>query len=258
MSFPNLKNKYARVPLFSPKDFLVYLKKVGRYPDFKAPRGIILCYQRSLLEYVLKNHKTTQARGICREMYLLDETGGEVAISGNFGIGSPVAVATLEELIAFGVKRFISIGTAGTLQKKVKIGDLMVCEKAIRDEGTSYHYAKSSKYAYPSKKLTGEIKTALESLGQDYFTGSTWTIDAPYRETVTEIRKYQKEGVAAVEMEASALFAVAEYRRVQLGAMFTISDSLAELVWTPQFHSKKTQNGLETLYRSAVAVLERA
>ena len=131
----------------------------------------------------------------------------------------------------------------------------MVCEKAIRDEGTSHHYIKPSKYAYPSKRITEEIKTALKRLSYKYFTGTTWTIDAPYRETVAEVKRYQKEGVATVEMEASALFAIAKYRHAELGAMFTISDSLAELEWKPEFHSKQTSEGLEILYKAALSVL---
>ena len=61
-----------------------------------------------------------------------------------------------------------------------------------------------------------------------------------------------KRGVATVEMEASALFAVAQYRGAEMGAMFTISDSLAELQWSPKFHFKKTRGGLETLYKVAL------
>ena len=56
-------------------------------------------------------------------------------------------------------------------------------------------------------------------------------------------------------MEASALFAVAQYRNVELGAIFTISDSLAELNWEPKFYSKKTVKGLETIYKVAVDAL---
>jgi purine-nucleoside phosphorylase len=88
-----------------------------------------------------------------------------------------------------------------------------------------------------------------------YFVGTSWTIDAPYRETVAEAKQYQKEGVATVDMEASALFAVAKYRKVELGSIFTISDSLAELEWKPKFHLNKTKKGLETLYKVAVDVL---
>jgi uridine phosphorylase len=255
MSFPNFKDKHSNDSMVSPKDFLRYQRKYKKYDKFSPPKGVIICYQRKLMEYVLKNHKTTRVERFYGEMYLLDETGGKVAIIGKFGIGSPVVVTLVEELIAFGVKRFISIGTAGTLQKKLNIGDLIVCDRAIRDEGTSHHYLKASKYAYASKDMTGKIEKALGALGQSYSVGTSWTIDAPYRETIAEARRYQKEGVATVEMEASALFAVAQYRKVELGAMFTISDSLAELQWSPKFHLKKAEVGLETLYKVALSTL---
>ncbi len=255
MGFPNLKNKHAKDSMFTPSEFMAYQKKRGEYPKFKPPLGVIFCYSKNLMEYVLENHKTTKVEGFYGEMYLLNETNGKVAIIGKFGIGSPVVVALLEELIVFGIKKFISIGIAGTLQKNIKIGSLMVCEKAIRDEGTSHHYLKHSKYAYASKEITNKIKKSLEKHGQKYFVGTSWTIDAPYRETVAEAKQYQKEGVATVEMEASALFAVAQYRNVELGAIFTISDSLAELQWKPKFHFKKIKMGLEVLYKVAIDVL---
>jgi uridine phosphorylase len=255
MGFPNLKDKHEKDSLFTPSEFMAYQKKHGKYPKFKTPEGIVFCYQRSLMEFILENHKTTKVEGFKGEMYLLDETNGKIAIIGKFGIGSPVVVTLLEELIAFGVKKFISIGTAGTLQKDITIGSLMICEKAIRDEGTSHHYLKHSKYAYASKEITNKIKKSLDKFKQKYFIGTSWTIDAPYRETVAEVKQYQKEGVATVEMEASALFSVAQYRNVELGTIFTISDSLVELEWKPKFHSKKTKTGLEILYKIAVDVL---
>ena len=255
MGFPNLKDKHAKDSMFTPSEFMAYQKKRGKYPKFKTPEGVIFCYQRSLMEFILENHKTTKVEGFYGEMYLLDETKGKVAIIGKFGIGSPVVATLLEELIAFGVKKFVSIGTAGTLQKDITIGSLMVCEKAIRDEGTSHHYLKPSKYAYASKEMTNKIKKFLDKFKQEYFVGTSWTIDAPYRETIAEAKQYQTEEVATVEMEASALFAVAQYRNVELGAIFTISDSLAELEWKPKFHLKKTKTGLEILYKVAVDVL---
>jgi len=239
MAFPNIKGKHAKDPVFSPKEFLDYLKKIGRYPKFKPPVGVIFCYQLPLIKNILKKYKAKKVRGFAGEMYLLDKTNGKIAVVGNFGIGAPVAASVLEELIAFGVKKFISIGIAGTLQKDVKIGSLMICDKAIRDEGTSHHYLKHSKYAYASKEMVNKIKKSFEKFNQKYFVRTSWTIDAPYRETVAEVRQYQKEGVIAVEMEAAALFAVAKYRNVQLGAIFTISDSLAELEWKPKMHSKR-------------------
>jgi len=255
MKFPNFKDKHLEDSIISPSEFMEYQKEQGKYPTFKKPEGLIFCYQKSLIQYVLENHKTTKVEGFYGEMYLLDETEGKLAIIGKFGIGAPVVVTLFEELIAFGIKKFISIGTAGTLQKHIKIGSLMLCDRAIRDEGTSHHYVESSKYAYASKVMIENIKESLNKFNQEYFVGTSWTIDAPYRETVAEARQYQSEGVATVEMEASALFVVAEYRKVDLGAIFTISDSLAELEWNPKFHSKKTKQGLEILYKVSVDAL---
>ena len=176
-----------------------------------------------------------------------------MAVIGGFGIGSPVASAILEELIAYGVAEFISVGTSGTLQKNIQVGDLVVCDRAIRDEGTSHHYLPIEKFAYPSKTLTRRLQNALEANGKTFHTGASWTIDAPYRETVAEARHYQSEGVMVVEMEAAALFSVAQYRSVEIAAVFTVSDSLADLKWHPEFHSAKTKDGLEAIYKAAVA-----
>ncbi len=255
MSFPNFKNKYQKPAVFTPSDFMAYKKEAGRYPEYKSPEGIIFGYDRRLMELIVTAHKVIKVDGFFGDLYLLDETDGKIAVVGNFGIGAPTVVTLLEELIAFGVKKFISIGTAGTLQRHIKIGSIMVCEKAIRDEGTSYHYLKPSKHAYASPIMTNKIKESLEKFQQEYFVGTSWTIDAPYRETIAEVKRYQKEGVSAVEMEAAALFAVAQYRNVEMGAIFTISDSLGELKWKPKFHSSRTKQGLEVLYKVALDAL---
>lgn len=255
MTYPNFPDKHPEKAFFSPTEYLEYAKTIGRFPQFPVPKGVIFSYQRKLMAYVLENHPVTKVDFNYGEMYLLDETEGQIALVGNFGIGAPVVGTILEELIAFGVQHFISIGTAGTLQKDLTIWDLMVCEKAIRDEGTSHHYLPAGKYAHADPAMTAKIQHSLDRLNQPYSLGTSWTIDAPYRETVAEIQQYQAEGVATVEMEAAALFAIAEYRKVQMGAMFSISDSLAEFKWDPKFHWKATDQGLEILYQVAIEVL---
>ena len=256
MAFPNFKGKHAHDSMIDPSEFKRYSQKIGKWPSYPAPKGVIFCYDRELMKHVIDNHKTEQKEGFYGDFRFLSETKGKVALLGNFGIGAPIAGTLLEELISFGVKRFISIGTAGTLQRDLGIGDIVVCDSAIRDEGTSHHYAKPSKFAYASKQLTAKIKSALNQKGIQYASGTSWTIDAPYRETVAEARRYQHEGILTVEMEASALFAIAEYRKIQIGSIFTISDSLAELKWKPDFESKQLRKGLETLYRVAIDVLQ--
>lgn len=255
MAFPNLTGKHSEDSMLSPEAYRSYLKRTGGYPEHAPPQGVILCYQNRLMRFILDSHATTEVRSPAGEMHLLDDTDGRIAVVGRFGVGAPVAVIVLEELAMTGVKRFMSIGTAGTLQRQIKVGDLIVCDRAIRDEGTSHHYLEHSKYAHASEEMTARIIASLKRRRRKYVVGTSWTIDAPFRETVMEARQYQQEGVATVEMEASALFAVAEYRGLEIGSILTISDSLAELEWQPKFHLKKTGKALEVLYRVALDVL---
>jgi uridine phosphorylase len=258
MVFPQLKNKHLYNPMFTPKGYWEYRRKIGKYPKVKIPESVILCYGKRLLMHAVKNHKVREVDiGYgSKSFYIVNKTGNRVGMLGKFGIGSPAAVTALEELIALGVKNFISVGDAGALQRNLKFTDIVVCDRAIRDEGTSHHYMRNSKYSYPSKEMTDRIKAALKKHGIKYSVGTTWTIDAPYRETVREVRQYQKEGVMTVEMEASALFAVAKYRKAKIGSFFTISDSLAELDWKPNFHL--TDKMYEVLYNVALESLSAA
>ncbi len=252
MPFPNFKNKHLQDALISPDYAIRYKKILGIHPRCKAPEGAIICYEKSLIDYIVKRYKPKKFRFICGDFYLIDD---KIGVVGNFGFGAPVAAVVLEELIAFGVKKFITIGAAGTLSKNLKIGDIVLCEKAIRDEGTSYHYFKYAKYAYPSEKMLAKIKKFLDESGQKYFIGPSWTIDAFYRETVGEAEYYRKEGVLTIEMEASALFSVAKYRKVEIAAIFAISDLHYGLEWTPKFHSDKFKKGFQNVFEIAKNVL---
>ncbi len=255
MAFPNFKGKHAHDAMFSPEDFMNYSKKLGNYPKVKAPKAMIFCYQKGLFQHIKENFIGDKIEGFYGENYFVKGTNNQIAVTGNFGIGAPAACAHLEEMIAFGIKEFISIGNSGTLQKDLGAGDLIVCEKSIRDEGTSHHYLKSSKYSYASKEMVKRLAETLDRLKRKYVVGTSWTIDAPYRETVAEARQYQKEGVCAVEMELAALFAVAQYRKVKMGALISISDSLAELQWKPRLHKKKEHDGGKATFEVALAAL---
>jgi uridine phosphorylase len=103
--------------------------------------------------------------------------------------------------------------------------------------------------------MTAALGAALGESGLAFRTGVSWTIDAPYRETVAEARHYQAEGVLCVEMEAAALFAVAQVRGVRLASAFVISDSLADLAWNPRFGDPAVQAGLIGLYQVALTAL---
>jgi uridine phosphorylase len=255
-SFPNFRGKHVHDAFFTPEEYIAYARRQGRIPDFAVPEGVILCYQPSLLARICSTQETSPVESVFGEFHLLGATAGRVGVVGKFGIGAPAVTTVFEELIAIGVRRFVSIGTAGALAKALGVGDAVLCERAIRDEGVSHHYLEPAKYAEASVSITDELGQALREVGLEPVRGTSWTIDTPFRETVAEARHYQQEGVLTVEMEAAALFAVAQYRQVELAAAFVVSDLLADLVWEPQFHDDRTLNGLDLLFTAALRTLD--
>ncbi|MDD3178707.1 MAG: hypothetical protein PHR26_04275, partial [Candidatus ainarchaeum sp.] len=131
--FPNLKNKHLNDSFFTAKDIIKYLKKNKVYPKFEIPKAVIFCYDRSFFNDLLKKEKLTKTNFY--NLYLINNTNNKIGIIGGFGIGAPSVVRLFEELIALGIKKFVSFGTSGTLQKDINVGDLVICNRAIRDEG---------------------------------------------------------------------------------------------------------------------------
>lgn len=256
MSFPNDPDKYKYKSLFTAKDYSAYLKREDMHPNFEIPKGVIFCYSRTLLKSILESvEHVVVPRFFAGDFYLLNHQGNTIGVSGNFGIGAPVVTTILEELVELGVKNYISIGQAGTLQSNLEIGSYVVCDKAIRDEGVSHHYVKPEKYAFANPDLTNLLIENFKKLEITPAVGTSWTIDAPYRETIDEIKQYQSEGVLTVEMEASALFAVAQYLKVKMASAFMISDSLADIQWNPQLRHPDSQERIKKLYNVAVSAL---
>lgn len=257
MPLPLTKAKYRSPSVFAPSDFLAYMKKSGLLKEGEhVPKAVILSYQKSLFDYVTRNHPVHFHHGYFKNhLAFLDETDGQVAIAGRFGIGAPAAAVMLEELIAFGCRSFISVGTAGGLVAGLPPGSLILCDGALRDDGVSYHYVPGGGPALPDESLTTATAAALQEADIPFHRGLTWTTDAIYRETQEELEERVTQGAVVVEMEASALFTVARYRAARLAACFTISDSLAEPEWKPEFLAIETSAGLETLYKAALGVL---
>ena len=257
MPIPNFPDKHKSRPIVTPQEHVAYFRQQGVIPDFPIPESVIFCYEGNLLDRITHVEKVEQVHGVGGGFYLLTETDNRIAVSGNNGIGAPGVSMLLEMYIELGIKRFINVGIAGGLQKTSQIGDVVVCTRAIRDEGVSYHYLEDpSVPALPSGNLTAALRQNLERDGIHYTQGPTWTIDAFFRETIGEIQHYQQEGVVTVEMEAAALFAISTLRGVDMASGFVISDLLAELVWHPQILAEETHESLFRLYQAARATLQ--
>ena len=133
------------------------------------------------------------------------------------GVGAPLATNLLEEVIAYGCRKFIACGGCGVLEKDIAVGNLIVVSGAIRDEGVSYQYLPPGREVTANEMAINALEKVLSKHGLPYRLGKTWTTDAPYRETPNKIARRKAEGCLTVEMESAGLIAVAQFRSVIFG-----------------------------------------
>jgi uridine phosphorylase len=162
----------------------------------------------------------------------------DIAVVGPM-MGAPYAVMILEKLIVLGAQRILFFGWCGSIQQRVGIGDFVVPHRGVSEEGTSAHYPGHDSDPIPSGAVVKAIETSLLAHGVSFQTGAVWSTDAPYRETREKVLLFQHQGVLSVEMELSALFTVARFRQVEIGALLVVSDELGSLSWKPGFTTKK-------------------
>lgn len=138
VTYPNFSGKHGLTAYVNPQDTITYARAQGDLDGYRQLKGIILTFQRSVLEHVFASEQLDEgrARRGFRGILTLPSTNHEIGVLGGFGFGAPVAAFLLENFIALGTTRFISIGTAGALQPGCRAGDLILCFQAIRDEGS--------------------------------------------------------------------------------------------------------------------------
>lgn len=218
----------------------------------KLPHKAIICPISALTKYVTSHSKWKKYT--CEmDIYVLENT--DICYVTNFGYGAPAMAMKLEVLIALGVKEFVFIGLAGSLQEEVQPGDICLCDEALCDDGTSPCYV-ATETAKPSKALLGKLIKELKADKQNFHIGRNWTTDAIFRETKAEIKHYQKHNVLTVEMETAAFYAVCQKRKVRAVAAYGISDKLYEYKWETYFGQRNIYRAMEVIFEAAKKVLK--
>lgn len=255
MSFPNFPDKKQSEPIMKPEDTIEMRRRFGRFPAIDPPKGLVLCLKNDL-PYQLRWRTPVQKVGrVMGDLFLVKRARGRVGVLSNFGIGAPVVASLAEEMIAWGVRQFVILSWGGALQKDLNPGDIVLTDRAIRDEGVSHHYLPAEKFIPADLLLKQKIENHLNSQNAKFTTGSTWTTDAPYRETKDEILQYQSEGVQTVEMEIAGLFALAQFRNVKATSIVVVADRLANLKWESPADLKVIDQSFEIAYTAAIDAL---
>ena len=210
-------------------------ENVGGRGNLGFPETVIVTFSDKTRDVVLSNYENEEigfmVDGGALPVYKFNYKDHEFGFYRS-GMGAPLAVALLEEVIAKGGKNFIFFGSCGVLNDELTEGKIIIPTEAYRDEGTSYHYMPAGDYV----ELTnaGKLGAILDEIKVPHVAGRVWTTDGLYRETRNNVDARKADGCLAADMECAALEAACRFRGVDLYQFVYAEDSLSGDVWDPR------------------------
>ena len=192
-------------------------ESLGPYALIPGPK------ERSQMLLGLLDNPTKNFTFLDYEMHTGTVNGKRVTV-GNGGRFAPDTAMTTEILCAAGAESLIRIGSCGSLQEHVKIGDLVIVTGAIRGEGTTSYYVPKNFSTVANPKIVGALKAAAESLSVRYHLGWIFTTDALFQETPELIQELNEQRVTSIDMVTSTFLTIAQLREKKAGAILAVSD----------------------------------
>jgi uridine phosphorylase len=227
---PILADKdYAAPSVFEPANLLREARRQKHVPEIAVPEICILDPDGDILRVLRREGRASPAPGwACyhTELYQFDQASERFGIIG-CAVGAAFAVLLAEELFVSGCRLLISMTSAGQILAQGATPYFVVIDRALRDEGTSYHYLPPAEFAEADRALTEAAMQALRGVGQTIYRGAAWTTDAPFRETAAAIERARARGILAVEMEAAALYAFAQARQKPVLCLAHVTNRMA-------------------------------
>lgn len=205
------KNGHAEPSVFDPVNMLREARRQKMLAPGDVPRACLLDPDGDVVDFVRAHRGAVRSpHWACyhTELWEWVEDGARYGVVGR-AVGAPFAVLVAEQLFVSGCEFVVSLASAGRIAGQDASERYIIVDRALRDEGTSYHYLAAAEFAHGDPSL---VLAARRALGFDpsVEVATTWTTDAPFRETAEAIESSRRRGAVAVEMEAAALYAFAE------------------------------------------------
>ena len=228
---PLISNKdYASPSVFLPENLLREARRQKGIADCNVPEICVLDPDGDLAAYLLTTEKAIQSTcWACyhSKLYSFRIENRDIGIIPCI-VGASYAVLVAEQLFVSGCKLLISVTSAGIIRQPQSNKRFALITESVRDEGTSYHYLPKQALACLDNDLRNKLSENIISEDCPYFEAKSWTTDAPYRETQTAISAMEKENITCVEMEASALYAFAEFKRKNVVCFAHLTNTMAQ------------------------------
>lgn len=209
---PILDNKHTSSPsVFAPSALLREARRQKQVAAVDVPAVCILDPDGDLVRNLRDTARARPFEGwpcYHTELDIFELAGRQVGIIGRV-VGSSFAVLVAEELFASSCRLLVSLTSAGQIVSAGQPPYFVIIDRALRDEGTSYHYAPPAEFAEADPQIVARAAKATEGRAPRCVVGSSWTTDAPFRETSEAIEAARAKGILAVEMEAAALYSFA-------------------------------------------------
>ncbi|QUR66073.1 nucleoside phosphorylase [Mycobacterium spongiae] len=197
--------------VFRPVNLLRESRRQKALPDTPVPEVCVLDPDGDIVRHLARTGTGYRHSGwACyhTDMWVTQTNGVELGVVG-MAVGAPFAVLVAEQLAACNAALVVSITSAGRISGTDTPPYFVLIERALRDEGTSAHYVAPGEWSYLAPGLRQGLRNAFDDNGIPVISGSSWTTDAPYRETAAAIKEAERRGITCVEMEAAALYAFA-------------------------------------------------
>ncbi|HEY5911005.1 MAG TPA: nucleoside phosphorylase [Verrucomicrobiae bacterium] len=227
---PLLREKYYRRPaVFTPENLLRKARRQKRVTKGKVPEICLLDPDGDLVRHLRRAGATKlSAAWACyhTELYEFDAGGVRLGVVG-CAVGASFAVLVAEEMFASGCQLVVSVTSAGQILRVRPPPYFVLVTRALRDEGTSYHYLPAADYAEIRQDVLRFARRAFSGSEVAVEEGAVWTTDAPFRETKRAIAVARRQRLLAVEMESAALYAFATARKRPVLCLAHVTNCMA-------------------------------
>jgi uridine phosphorylase len=254
MTTPPILNQkhYQDESVFSARNLLREARRQKSLKEATVPPICVLDPDGDIVRFLLATGQATvDPHWACYHtvLYTFARNGQRLGIIG-CAVGASFAVLIAEELFASGCELLVSITSSGQITALGEPPYFILIDRALRDEGTSYHYLPPSDFSAIAPALYQRIQDALRGSALTIHPGATWTTDAPFRETTAAIQHARALGILAVEMEAAALYAFAEARQALVVCFAHVTNQMAQ-------KSGDFEKGAENGSQDALHLIER-
>jgi uridine phosphorylase len=244
---PILRHALDQPSEFTPENLIDDVRRRREIPGGIAPPLCILDFDGDVTDWLVREKiATPYDPWACfhTSMFAMNLEGVDCGIIPRT-IGGPYSVLIAEQLHVSGTRLIVGLTSAGRVSPDLPFPCLVVATSAIRDEGTSYHYLPASAEVTCTSSVVPYLERELIASGLAVRAGKVWTTDAPYRETKAQLKKWEQEGVLAVEMQAASLFAFGIARRASVASVAMVSNAVDHA--GEQFNTGSQEDGLRIL-----------